>query len=133
MIVRSTRAARRVAFTLMEVLVVVAILVVLAGVGGVIYMRYLDEAKVSRAKLDIHAIEGVVETYKLKNSEYPPSLVILTQPQDGGLAYLEQSAIIDPWGHEYGYEPNTTNPLTGKPLITSNGPGGGAPGIRNWQ
>jgi len=117
----------------MEVLVVVAILVVLAGVGGVIYMRYLDEAKVNRARLDIHAIEEVVLSYKTSNSEFPPNLALLTQPQDNGPAYLEQSAIIDPWGHEYGYEPNTLNPLTGKPLITSNGPGGGAPPIRNWQ
>jgi general secretion pathway protein G len=132
MIVRSTRAARRVAFTLMEVLVVVAILVVLAGVGGVIYMRYLDEAKVSKARIDIKTLSDVVEHYKVSHSEYPPSLVILTQPEDGQSAILEQSALIDPWGHEYVFEPNTLNPLTGKPLVYSNGPGGGAP-IRNWN
>jgi general secretion pathway protein G len=133
MIVRSNRAARRLAFTLMEVLVVVAILVILAGVGGVMYMRYLDEAKVSKAKIDIKALADVVETYYLKNNEYPASLVILTQPQDGERAYLEPQAIMDPWSHEYMIEPNTVNPATGKPLIYSNGPGGGGQQIRSWQ
>jgi general secretion pathway protein G len=133
MIVRSTRAARRVAFTLMEVLVVVAILVILAGVGGVMYMRYLDDARVSKAKIDIKTIADVVETFKLKNNEYPNSLVILTQPQDDGPAYLEAAAIVDPWNQQYVIEPNTLNPATGKPLIYSNGPAGGGQPIRNWQ
>jgi general secretion pathway protein G len=132
MIVRSTRAARRVAFTLMEVLVVVAILVVLAGVGGVIYMRYLDEAKINAAKIGVRTLSDVCDHYKVSHSEYPPSLVILTQPEDGQSAILEQSALLDPWQHEYVYEPNTLNPLTGKPLVYSNGPSGGTP-IRNWN
>ena len=51
---RETRAAARAAFTLMEMLVVVAILVVLAGAGGVIYMRYLEDARRDTAKaLDV--------------------------------------------------------------------------------
>ena len=44
MIVRVTRrsALRREAFTLLEVLVVVAILVVLASVAGIYFFRYLE-------------------------------------------------------------------------------------------
>ena len=45
----SQRAARRVAFTLMEMLVVVAIIVVLAGIGGAYLMGQLERVKVNSA------------------------------------------------------------------------------------
>src|SRR5260370_627756 len=56
MIVHQTRTARRTGFTLMEVLVVVAILVILAGVGSVAVFHYLDDAKVKTATLGIKNI-----------------------------------------------------------------------------
>src|ERR1700687_1948519 len=62
MIVRSTRAAARATaragFTLMEVMVVVAILVVLAGTGGVIYINVLEGAKEDVARTQVKSIEG---------------------------------------------------------------------------
>src|SRR5260370_28599363 len=79
MIVRSTRATRRVAFTLMEVLVVCAILVVLAGVGGVIYMQYLENAKKDIAKTQLQILTGAVEVYKLHNGDFPPNLAALAE------------------------------------------------------
>ena len=51
-------AARRSAFTLMEMLVVVAILVVLAGAAVPIYMRYLNEAKKDRARIERQDVDG---------------------------------------------------------------------------
>ena len=48
---RRNRVTRRAAFTLLEVLVVVAILVILAGVGVVATTRYLEDARKSRAQL----------------------------------------------------------------------------------
>jgi general secretion pathway protein G len=135
MTVRHSRAAARVAFTLMEVLVVVAILVVLAGVGGVIYMRYLEEAKKDIAKTQIQTLSETVEMYKVKNGDYPANLVVLTELQpDGGSAILEQSALKDPWQMDYVYEPENRNPLTGKPRIYSFGGnmGNQAGIISNW-
>src|SRR5262249_51408721 len=99
MISRKGRARRRAGFTLMEVLVVVAILVVLAGTGGVVYMKYLDDAKKDTAKIGVDMLDQAVQAYKIKNGDYPNDLTPLTQPgQDGTPAALETRALIDPWG-----------------------------------
>src|SRR5262245_34477532 len=102
---------RRNAFTLMEVLVVVAILVVLAGIGiGVVY--YLDSAKDRLALVQIKNIENAVESYKTLNGVYPDSLEILTEPELDKPAPLSRQQIIDPWNHQYQYDPNTRDPRT---------------------
>src|SRR4051812_13478382 len=106
MLQRERHAAVRGGFTLMEMLVVVAILVVLAGAAVPIYMRYLDEARMDRARVDVKMIAQTCETYKLRHGEYPASLAVLVQPQpDGSQPYFEASALRDPWGHEYQYAP----------------------------
>jgi len=48
--------SNRSAFTLLEVLVVVAIIVMLAGVGGYLVVQRYEESKVSRAKMDVHGL-----------------------------------------------------------------------------
>jgi general secretion pathway protein G len=137
MVLRKRRKAVRGGFTLMEVLVVVAILVVLAGTGGVIYLRYLEEAYKDRARIDVRTLTQVVETYQVKHGDYPASLAVLTQPQqDGSKPYLEPSALIDPWGREYQYTPQGQHhPNTGKPDIYSMGPKAGDQSgiIGNWS
>jgi len=125
--------SRRHAFTLMEVLVVVAILVVLAGIGVMVF-RYLDESKEKIASMGIKNIETAVISYKMTHGNYPDSLAELTVPTDGKPAYLEEKSLFDPWNHPYAYEPGTTNPRTGYPLIYSGGANpGNSPPIRNWK
>jgi general secretion pathway protein G len=127
------RRSRRAAFTLMEVLVVVAILVVLAGIGVMVF-RYLDESKEKVALVGIKNLETAVNAYKLSHGNYPDSLAVLAQPSDGKAAYIEEKAMYDPWNKPYVYEPGTTNPRTGIPLIYSQGANpGSSPPIRNWQ
>jgi general secretion pathway protein G len=109
-----SRAASRTAFTLLEVLIVVAILVILAGVGGVQLIKYLDEAKKDRARIDVKQLSSVVKTYEVKHGGPPASLDVLAQrDQDGGASYLETTdALIDPWGQHYQYDPNTGRVFT---------------------
>src|SRR5436305_12104219 len=103
-IARARRAAGRGGFTLLEVMLVVAILVILAGTGGVVYFRYMDEAKNGTAKMGVHSLETAVNAYYFKNGDYPPNLQVLAQRQaDGSPAYLEVSALLDPWGRPYNY------------------------------
>lgn len=100
-------------FTLIEVMVVVAILAILAAV---VVPRVMDEpAKARRAKAaqDIRAIESALDLYKLDNFRYPSSgqglEALVERPtsgpepnnyKEGG--YLRQMP-RDPWGNPYQY------------------------------
>ena len=58
-------------FTLIEVMVVVIILGILAAVVVPNIMDKPDEARVSKAKQDIRALEEALNRYKLDNYDYP--------------------------------------------------------------
>jgi len=135
MILQKTDRKRtpRTAFTLMEVLVVVAILVVLAGIGVAVF-RYLDESKEKIAMMGAKNIEKAVEAYKLNNGDFPDNLQVLTQPENGKAAYLEDKDLLDPWGRPYQYDPSKRS-KTQKPLIFSQGANPGNPQgqIRNFN
>jgi general secretion pathway protein G len=100
------RLTRRTAFTLLEVLVVVAIIVILAGVGTFAYMRYLTDAKKTQAQLKAKTIATAIEAYYANpnsNQQYPTQLGELIQPPWGGTSFLKngQEDLIDPWGSQY--------------------------------
>src|SRR6266511_6047067 len=117
MILRKPQTAvARAAFTLMEMLVVVAILVVLAGAAVPIYLSYLDSARLDRAKLDVKTLEGAAEAYLLNSpdGDYPQSLRQLLEPQPGRRASLTQESLIDPWRREYQIDTSQRHPTTGR-------------------
>jgi general secretion pathway protein G len=124
------QGARR-AFTLMEVLVVVAIIVVLAGVATVSF-RYLTDTKNDIAKVKIKKIEDAASQYKLKYGDYPDSIAILGEPIEGSEAYLSDEDIKDPWGNPYVIDKTQLHPKTRKPKIYSQGEPGKSHPISNW-
>jgi len=137
MIVRTVHTAgRRVArpgFTLMELLVVMAILVVLAGTGGLIYVSYLEGAREDAARTQVRILTDAAEAYRIKFGDYPDSLSTLTQPGPDGRATLESSALIDPWQRPYQYaKVGSHHQSTGKPDIWSGGKDGNLQ-IGNWS
>jgi len=114
----------------MEMLVVVAILVVLAGVGGYYYLRHLDEAKRDAARLQSKNLTEAVEAYYVKNGEYPASLAVLTERDaEGNKPYLDVDALRTPWGSTYQYDPSGPNNGGNKPDIWAETPQGR---IGNW-
>jgi general secretion pathway protein G len=125
---RRNAAVRRSAFTLLEVLVVVAILVILAGVASISVFQYMEKAKIGRAKSDMATIIKAYETYYTQNSTWPQS------PQDPGVLSLlsqGQSATIDPWGN--GYQVNVVDvqqpdgTMIQRPVAVCHPPGGQQP------
>jgi general secretion pathway protein G len=123
MVKRSHRAQVRRGFTLMEMLVVVAIIVLLAALAAPIVFGRLDEARRGRAIVDCKTLVEQAKMFKLKYGDYPQTLAQLTQPgADGSLPYIEAKSLMDPWGHEYQYTPIGQNNTVGDPEVFSMGP-----------
>ncbi len=61
------------AFTLIELLIVVAIIGILAAIAVPNFLNAQVRAKVSRAVSDMKTLETAMEMYKLDNNEYPPA------------------------------------------------------------
>lgn len=105
--ISTTGARRRAAFTLMEVMVVVAILVVLAGVAGVFVFGALDDAKGKAAESSAASISAACDLYKLRLQDFPDRLEDLLTPPDGGRPFLNSNTdIYDPWGKPFQYDKN---------------------------
>lgn len=100
-------------FTLVEIMVVVIILGLLAGLVSVRVFSYLKEAKVNKAKADLQTISNALELYRLDNGVYPSTdegLRALIEKTESGInwrdgGYLTKRKIPkDPWGEEYVYK-----------------------------
>jgi len=88
----------RAAFTLMELLVVVAILLVLIAVITPTYFKYVDESRVKVARSDAVRLAGELKNYYITRGDYPagaPSFDMLLAE-----GFLEREA-LDPWGLPY--------------------------------
>ncbi len=95
---------RQRAFTLFEVMLVVAIMGILAGVAWPGYQHYMDKVRIAQAKVDIRIIESDLENYYTKNNAYPDTLAA------AGVGNRR-----DPWGNVYHYLRIT--PTTNKGLL----------------
>jgi type II secretory pathway pseudopilin PulG len=117
----------------MEMLAVVAIIVVLAGVGGYYLLGQVDVAKIKTCKVQVKELTKAAETYKLNNGQWPPSLVALTQmdPSGNPPALKNAEAIVTPYGQAYNYDPSGARNGGTQPDIwadTPKGPVGNWPG-----
>jgi general secretion pathway protein G len=110
---------RRAAFTLMEMLIVVAIIVALAGIGGYFLLGALIESQEEIARTQASGtLTNACKTYYMKHNEWPQSLQQLLQKDALGGPYLETpDALIDPWGQPYQYNAQGPNNNGMKPDI----------------
>ncbi len=60
------------AFTLIELLIVVAIIAILAAIAVPNFLEAQTRAKVSRVRADVRTVATAMETYKIDNNKYPP-------------------------------------------------------------
>ena len=110
----NTRKRRRQSgFTLIEVMVVVVILGILAAVLVPKVMDRPEQARITKARQDIRALEAALNLYKLDNFNYPSTdqglEALVRKPsgtpeprnwKEGG--YIDRLP-KDPWGNDYQY------------------------------
>ncbi|MFH1738144.1 MAG: prepilin-type N-terminal cleavage/methylation domain-containing protein [bacterium] len=66
----------RAAFTLIELLIVVAVIGILAAIAVPNFLNAQNRAKVSRCEADMRSLSMAIETYRLDNNQYHPDLGI---------------------------------------------------------
>lgn len=111
-------------FTLVELLVVVAILGILAT-GAVVYVpRFLESGNKGAAEKDVQALKTAVTQYYTDKRKYPDNLDVLVDTSGDKDPYIEggEGALVDPWGNKYElkFKGNKKN----SPYIVSGGPDG---------
>ena len=108
---KKTNRRMRKAFTLVELLVVIMIVAMLAGLVAPRLFSQVDKAKYDTAKPKMSNIETAIDAYRLNTGTLPETLEdLLTDPGIGGWTgpYVKASALEDPWGNEYIYDPEGT-------------------------
>ena len=100
-------------FTLIEIMVVVVILGVLAAIVIPKFLDRPDQAKVTKAKVDMKSLEEALGMFKLDNGYYPSTEqsleALVTKPETGRIpskyadgGYLKKVP-LDPWSGQYVY------------------------------
>ena len=119
-------------FTLLEILVVIAILGLLIGLVAPAALRQLGGARVSVAKQSIERIGSILDMYKLDVGSYPggdQGLQALVDRPTGVDAwagpYIKGGVPMDPWNHPYVYR-NPSNRAGHDYDLCSGGPNGSA-------
>jgi general secretion pathway protein G len=100
---------RQTGFTLLELLVVLGIIAMLAGLVGPQVMKHMGESKVKAAKVQLEDLAQTLDMYKLDVGSYPTSEqglnALIENPGDiqrWNGPYLRKSKVpLDPWNQEY--------------------------------
>jgi len=138
----------RAGFTLIELMVVMVILGILAGLIVPRIMDRPEEARRTKAAIQIQSLEQALKLYKLDNGQYPTTeqgLQALVEPpsvgrlakkwRDGG--YLEKGTVPkDPWENEFVYiSPGLHGDFDLMSYGPDNEPGGEGEDadINNWE
>lgn len=95
-------------FTILELLVVMGIIAMLAGIVGPRVMKHLGDSKTKAAKVQIEDLAAALDMYKLDSGKYPKSLVgLVEKPAESKRwngPYLRKTKVPkDPWLQDYRY------------------------------
>ena len=122
------RSSASAGFTIIEILLVITIIGILAGVAAVATKGRGKQSRIAAARVDIDAISTALDAYEIDNGKYPSSLQgLLTssgEPNWHG-PYLKRTDQVphDPWTNPYQYSVNDSGYS-----IVSYGPDGSSGG-----
>ncbi|MES2948841.1 MAG: type II secretion system major pseudopilin GspG [Pseudomonadota bacterium] len=98
-------------FTLLELLVVIVIIGLLAGLVAPRYFETVDKSKIKVVRAQMDTLSKVLEQYRLEVGTYPTQEqgldALMVQP--AGVRrwqgpYLKKEVPVDPWGNPYLYQ-----------------------------
>lgn len=112
----ATRQARGPAFTLIELLIVVAIIAILAAIAVPNFLEAQTRSKVSRVKADMRSLGTAIQTYYVDHNSYPPNNALnpadplgllfntraMLVPLSTPISYISNSHLPDPFGTKSG-------------------------------
>lgn len=109
MSVRKNRTEK--GFTLLELLVVLGIIAMLAGIVGPQVMKHMGASKTKAAKVQIEDLSAALDMYKLDTGRYPTTeqglVALVEKPADSKRwngPYLRKAKVPqDPWVEDYHY------------------------------
>lgn len=111
---RAAAAALQKGFTLLEMLVVLVIIGLLAGLVGPQLMGRVDTSRQTTAETQGRMLKSALDTMRLDIGRYPTKeeglAILVNPPQDERIArrwrgpYLSEDLPADPWGNPYQYE-----------------------------
>jgi general secretion pathway protein G len=118
-------------FTLLEIMVVLAIIALLAGGVGAAVFKNFRRAQVSSARLRVKAVRDATSQYMIDNSSNCPRGIDDLVAQK----YLDRNNAKDPWGKDFIYHcPGTQD--TDSADISSAGPDkqeGTPDDVKSWE
>ncbi|MEM9703264.1 MAG: type II secretion system major pseudopilin GspG [Planctomycetota bacterium] len=145
---RRSFAVRRRGFTLVEVLLVLAILGVIAALVVPNLLGNQEKANINATKVKISSFQGTIEQYAIDHNGRPPQgsqnevnqMLMSPDPIDGREVQPYMDEIPkDAWGEPLFYQfPGNNQSISSKPDIWSAGPNGqnedgGGDDINNWS
>jgi general secretion pathway protein G len=114
-------ARRRGGFTLIEILVVIAVISLLAALVAPNVFRHVGTAKEATARTQIEMLGAALDAYRLDNGRYPTTAqgldalwqepMVEPRPTNWRGPYLRKPVPLDPWGNAYAYvSPSDVHP-----------------------
>jgi general secretion pathway protein G len=107
------RPMKHAGFTLMEMLVVLAIIGIIVGMVGPKILGVIDDKAPDIARTQTKMLRGAIENFRLDLGRYPTTqeglAVLVTKPSDPAVAarwrgpYTSDDIPLDPWKNPYQY------------------------------